>query len=469
MLLPLLVQAAQLTATVESYNSASLSGNMPNELTVSYLNQGSTKGQVVAGGTATLTIQNWPDATIQGITMYVHSNKASGAANVRVSVCGHSWLAAEGNFNQWPGLNNWSETFQPMTVMSQQIHMEEDSTLTIEITGTTNSVYLQKIEVDYTLTPPVPHTVTLQYPSHGGPRQIILMENKAHDGVILPSVPSQDSVLSDGGYTWYWYGWSEQTAEGESTPPLCWQTGDWYGPENDTTLYAIYTNQPQRTIIPTTQYVDGEYALMLVIDVVDVDDTTHFPHLIQGNWSDHKMMLVPQNISQTQSGQWQWTLDLLNDSCRYQIDFEGDSLTIFHVASQTYIGHNQSSGSNQLKPYKWAWQTAADSTILIYGARRKTPDCEYVSCLTLNIDNNTSAYSVAYQEDKYLQDWPYWHLYSVSDMPTSSDARYSSLSNYVALTEIPVSPSPTVKILDHQGRIILYNHHLPFTILGTPL
>ena len=67
--------AEEMTATITAYNAVEMSGDVPQDLWATFQNENHSKGQVTEGKTAVLTIGAWPNCTITGVTVYLHSNK----------------------------------------------------------------------------------------------------------------------------------------------------------------------------------------------------------------------------------------------------------------------------------------------------------------------------------------------------------------------------------------------------------
>jgi len=453
LLLSGMVQAASVTATIESYKSASLSGDVPQTMTVSFVNNGGTKGQVGADGSATLTLSNWPDATMQSITLYMHSNQSSGAATVSLSVNDSAWQVAKGAYSLWPGTGGYSKEDLPISAMKRATHISRGSSLKLQINGTANSVFLQKMVVEYTLTPPVPHTVTLQYPSNGGAKQMQLTEPEAEAGVELPSVPTQDSVLTDQGEIWYWVGWSEQSVSMQSTMPLCWQSGDWYGPDDDVTLYALYTNSPTQILHQDSSCTSGEYAMAFEFD--------EQLRALSGQWESGQIRLRSVSIEQDADGRLFWQLDTLSAQYRYFLQFVADSVTIQHVATGAWIGYSSKSGAS--RRCKWAWRRATDGSVYFYNQLTPLAD---PYCLTVLVDEPSRSAYAAYQAEPYISNFPYWRLFPTSAVPTQNKAKYSSLPTYVALPTVPVSQTSATKVLDKNGSILIRHQNKMYTVLG---
>ncbi|MCQ2341166.1 MAG: hypothetical protein MJZ48_01740 [Paludibacteraceae bacterium] len=463
LLLSFAVYAENVVATIDSYNSASLSGDVPESLSVSFTNTTGSKGRVSKDQTATLTLSNWPEATIQSVTLYVYSNASAGAATVSLSINDDTRLVAQGNYNQWPGINAYSKDPLPLSALTQTASVADGSSLMVKIEGTVNSVYLQSIAVEYTITPPVSHTVTLCYPANGGARDTIITEPHPGAGIELPSVPQEDSALIDDGMTWYWMGWCEQPVSTQSASPLCWQLGDWYGPEADVTLYALYTNLPMQTIRQDTSFVSGEYALVFVDSISPADKQ---PRALAGNWQSGKIPMVDLPMYQNEAGEWLWVTDYLDDTYRYQLTFSKDSLTIQHVATHSWIGHNKSSGSNTQCP--WAWTRTAEGSILIYNDMSSTTPVE-THCLSFKTDLETGAAYGVYNNDIFRPDYPHWRLYPLASVPTEQDALFSTLPFYVSLPADVTVPNRCKKILDHHGQLRIYSNQKIYNLLGSPI
>jgi len=459
LLLSLVVRAERVTVSIDSYKSASLSGDVPEGLLASFTNNGGTKGQVIANGSATLTVSNWPDATVQSITLYVRSNKTSGAATVSITMKDSMWIVADGIFNQWPGISGYSEDFIPLSALSKMVQIERDGVMTLQINGIKNSVYLQKMVVDYTTTPPVPYTVALQYSTNDGPQQISITETGIGEGVELPSVPEQYAVQYLQEETWYFYGWSKQLISTQPFSPLCWQKGDMYIPDRDITLYAIYTTSPEQTMRQNSSFVSGEYALVFGFYYDGI-------WALANQWKSGPriaMHYVPVEIME--DGQLQWTVDTLAAQYRYSLQFMDDSVTVQNVATKEWIGYVNQTGSNRY--CKWAWRKAKDGGLCLYANSSGTSPNQYY--LTVEYDQVEKYPYATYRKENFDPNFSYWRLFPTKDIPLRQDAKYSSLIAYVALPAISHSvPLPT-KTLDNNGCVIIHYQNKSYNILGNLL
>ena len=96
-------------ATVDSYQSATLSGDIWSaDMKAIYYNDTKNGGRIGADKTATMTISGMPAGTIDGITLWMHSNINSGAGEVELKVGDESTIVATGDYKDWPGREGYA-------------------------------------------------------------------------------------------------------------------------------------------------------------------------------------------------------------------------------------------------------------------------------------------------------------------------------------------------------------------------
>jgi len=464
LLLGLVVKAASFSATIQAWNKASLAGDVTDAMSVSFLSTSKSAGKITAGNTATLTISNLPACTVNAITLYMRSNQSSGAGLVLLTLAQESWLVAQGDFCRWPGISAYSTTALPIAALPYRITVDQNAALTVSMQASTNSIYIDQLVIDYTLTPPSPHVLTLQWLTPQGQWQTHqLTETAPGAGIPLPGIPSQDSTLIHDSHTWYWIGWCRQSFSQQPDVPVYYEPNDWFYLTKDTLLYALYTNSSEQTLTQDTSYTSGEYALAYIVETLPTQK------FLAGAWHTGSIAMQDEYLEKDERGQWTWTVTQLDDSYRYWLDFTADSVSVYHPSSQSWIGHTLSSVSSQYS--LWAWKKAKNGSIIIYQQLTSTgPDSWRASCLSISYDTYQRVFHGVYQTDSFDSQASYWHLFPTTSVPNPSQILYTTFS--------PVSSQPVVrttadpqrkKYLNQQGQIIIQLNNQQFNLLGQPL
>ncbi len=297
----LLIILSLMTFTIQDKHSVATSEDKPLGMQVSYANTGS-KGSVTAGQEATLRLTGLGGITIDQITVYVKSNKSSGAGEFTVQANGQSIAFMDGYYTQWIGHYD-NTTFHPVTLLQ---HPEQGvADLTVSLKGTQNSLHIERYDIQWT--PTEVRTVTLMY----GNRLLAAMKEKqGNAGIILPNVP--DSA------EWKFRGWTEtEFLSTTQTPPL-YPANTQYVPASDCTLWAVFEYRTEeRDTDYATQLTDGEYRYVNSANNIVLSDVPMEGVMASGN------------------------LDLSNDNQVYSISFP-DSATAYisHAATGTPIGYS---------------------------------------------------------------------------------------------------------------------------------
>lgn len=369
------------------------------------------------------------------------------------------WLVASGEFTSWPSISGYSSTQQTMTCLSKEQDIQKGAQLMIYIEGSVNSVYIDQVQVDYTLAPPEKHTLTLQWKKQDGTiasQQI--QEDSIGQGVILPNIDQQDSILYYQDDTWHWIGWCRTPLDQSAVSPNHWQQDDWFMMQDDCTLYALYTNANDITLRPDSSFRSGEYALVYVTAIKQF--------ILAGAWNDGTIPLVESTAITLDHTMPLWTLNHLSDQWRYQLDFSGDSVTIYHPYSKTWIGHSLSKGTNQ--PTRWAWCKTSNGTLCLYGELKPNNDImEFI----IYPANASSTYVATYHSGKFHPENTNWYLFPSTDIPSKNLTAYTTFLNWYAskLVQPANHHNNYRKYIDAQGRIVIHYNNLIFNLLGQPL
>ena len=240
----LLVLLAVMTWTVESKNAVSLSDDstVPYDIEVGY---GCTyqKGDVRANDTATLVLSHLEGITINGIEVYVKSNKSGGAGTFTVTANGQTIGTKTGTFADWFGAYDNTE-YHALSFINRPLN--DVHTLTISLVGIANSLHIEKYVITYAPRPA--YTVTLMRGSSVYGTQT---ESQSGAGVMLPKLLDVDD--------WHHVAWTAEPFQTMNTMSSSWiEPGMWH-PTSDCTLWAVYEYQPPVSESIVTDLADGVY------------------------------------------------------------------------------------------------------------------------------------------------------------------------------------------------------------------
>lgn len=292
-----------MTWTVTSNKSVAEGGILPAGVEAAYTNT-YNKGQVRANDTATLSLTHLSGITVERIEVYVKSNKSSGAGVFTVEANGRLLATISGTLAEWVGAYD-NQDFHALTLYNgsqEQVH-----TLTVTLTGTANSLHLDKYVITYQEAPA--YTVTFM----SGTQCVgSLTEETGGAGVVLPAMPDRNE--------WQFVAWTPTPFYTvETLPDRRFYAEDTYYPTADITLWAVYEAAEETKTAYVTDLQPGIY---LYLDTTDQSAITGVP--VNG-----RMEYTYANVYDGN----QYYEILFNDAC--------DSATIQHVATRTYIGFEQ--------------------------------------------------------------------------------------------------------------------------------
>lgn len=300
----LLVLLAVMTWTVESKNAVSLSDDstVPYDIEVGY---GCTyqKGDVRANDTATLVLSHLEGITINGIEVYVKSNKSGGAGTFTVTANGQTIGTKTGTFADWFGAYDNTD-YHALSFINRPL--DNVHTLTISLVGIANSLHIEKYVITYAPRPA--YTVTLM---NGNRVYATMTEEMGFQGVVLPSLPDTAN--------WQFIGWSETEIWSSYEVPELHHSNNKFYPEADCTLWATYqwNSTPEQVYMAVPE--SGNYMYVNTISNV----------AIAGVPNEGALQIQPVNTE--------------NESQWYTIEFNaaGDSATIQHLMTGAYVGYEQ--------------------------------------------------------------------------------------------------------------------------------
>lgn len=320
----LLVLLSVMTFTVESWNSVSVDGDgvLPYNMEVAY-DCSFQKGQVRAGDVATLTLGELGGIVVEQIEVYTRSNKEAGAGTFTVQVNGETVSTKSGTLQNWVGKFD-NVNYHPISLLSSSVSNVQ--TLTIQLTGTVNSLHIEKYVITYGTAPA--HTVTLM---KGDELYGTIKEEEGGQGIILPSLSSPDH--------WQFRGWTKTKYEQEvAEVSTLYPSGTKFYPTEDMTLWAVYEYQSEPHLYET-DLVSGNYIYVNTYDQRAMAGTPY---------SNGTMDVDLADIEDTN----QWYTIVFNTS--------GDSATIDYSATNTPVGF---SGTKLVaKQSKWVVFHEGDKT-----------------------------------------------------------------------------------------------------------
>ena len=333
---------------VESKNSVSRQGTPP-ESCLAYYSCSYQKGTVRANDVATLQLTSLGGITIEGVEVYMRSNKSSGAGVLTLKVNGQTVATKSGMFMEWAGSYD-NENFHAISLLSTAVDGAQEMEIRLE--GTENSLYIEKYVITYT--PVAPRTVTLFY----GARECgQLIEAQGGAGVVLPQVSDTAN--------WYFVGWSDSDFGSDmSKSHTLYLAGERFCPSSDCSLWAVFAWQPLKEEGYMTELLTGTYMY--------VNSTGN--KALSGIPAEGKMAAAD--------------VDNRNLNLHYYVDFtDAQTAYITHVATGTPIGYS----GTQMAATASAWQVyhEGDQTLFYMTYENKT----YV--LWLNIHDSTESTTYA--------------------------------------------------------------------------
>lgn len=301
----LLVILAVMTWTVKDKNNVSLSDDstVPYDIEVSYTNT-YNKGHVRAGDVATLNLTNLGGITVEKISLAMRSTQGAGAGTVTV-VADNTQLA-----NTTVTWQNVSSDVQVFAGQKQNVRA-----LTIIVTGSQNSLYVDAFTITYAPRPA--YTVTLM---NGNRIYTTMTEPSGMHGVVLPGLPDTAQ--------WHFIGWCEMELWSAHTLPQLYPANKKFYPEANCTLWATYQFNDTPEQVYATELESGTY-------------------LYVNREAEIALTGIPQN------GRMEFDiLDASEQNQYYDITFASpDTAFITHHSTGTPIGYSGTSMASTPSPW----------------------------------------------------------------------------------------------------------------------
>ena len=403
MILGLLISILSATYTITSSSSVEESGNIPVGSEATYSRSGTTGrvGQMTAGNSTLLVLDNWGGIEIDSIALEMRSNKTAGAGSLNVSigedvVCkikdadfsDKNW---NGDFSdEWCRISRW---------IGEKVGIGEQ--IKILIQASKNSLYVNSYTIYYTL--PEPEAYTVSFVSGIGLEIPNSTEKSPLSGITLPCI--KDTL------DWTFIGWSESEVLESDSCPRIWQADEVYYPASHCKLWAVYTNERSQEAI--SNYVSGEYALV----------NTFWSRAMVGGIKDGMVSTRDVELSITETSYA--LLDKVTDDMVYAVNFLTDStLTIENIANEEWIGYNEKGLDDSQKV--WHYHILSDQSLCIhqpqgvlfwgFGADAMQ---EYVVVYNAKVDwtlMQADGFRLFDIQNMYFTTWPFGKIDGVEDI-----------------------------------------------------
>ena len=307
----LLILLTLMTFTVKDKNSVTADGQWPYSMEATY-SCSYQKGTVRKDDVATLTVSGLGGLTVEKVDVYVKSNKTAGAGTFTVEVNEQTVATKSGTFKDWTGAYD-NSTYHAICVLNKTC--SEVETLSVTLTGTTNSLHIEKYVISYGTKPS--HSVTLMY---GDEVFATLQEEAGGDGVLMPTAPEVEG--------WWCVGWSKTGCEKPiDVSDLVKQNKTFY-PSEDCTLWAIYTYTAEDEMVYETNLQSGDYLYV----------NTYWMYALTGVPLEGRMSFAP--------------VDIYDPSQVYTFSFQGqDTAYITHANTGTPIGYEGTKMAAKKSPW----------------------------------------------------------------------------------------------------------------------
>ena len=344
----LCILAAVASFVIETKSSISASGDLPEGATAIY-ECTYQKGHLTKGNTATLTLTGWQRACIQRVTLYMRSNKTSGAGSLLMQVGGNTvWKIAESPFNSKTWYGNYIDTFVPISHSFSPSVSSSEGDVQITVSASENSLYIERYEIEWEQAETRPYTVGFVADGYGIAEQA--SEAAVGEGIELPLFPN----ISD----WFFIGWSEVPIVETTSCPRLYMAGSRYFPSFDTRLYAVYTNydSPNLRTTQCTEARSGYYALAFPITKNALNGCV-----------EETMCGVPLTevaLQKNSEGRYERLFGIL-PSMVYSVDFLNDSIAHLWQA-ESGVGIGYKNGKVCAGISDWHYRILADSTFAFY-------------------------------------------------------------------------------------------------------
>ena len=454
LILALPLTAATVTATIDSYHSASLEGDVA-QMDVSFENDNHSGGQLTAGKAAVLTISNMPKCRVKSIVLSMKSNQSSGKGSAYVTVGSETIVIAENKpFSEWQSAG-YSTVYVPVSVSGDWMVLQDES-IVLRVSASENSLYLASMTIAYDLAAPEPYTLTLSYAGASGQtEETQLTESAVSSGIVLP-------MMEDASEDFAFVGWVSHEIPETTIAPTYYREGTLFYPQKNTTLYALYNDGKMLWVEQDTSLTSGEYMLVSTnyLDIESVATSYALKGGVVKASSSKNAVDMEECYVEKVDSLWHLRTKAVQKELRYRLTFEGDSLTLLNLYGEdNWVGYNASTLSSNNRP--WKWSAHKDHSLLFYTPKDETRGYTIFPNI---LEEHMGQYTML----TVTIDYVYWLLFPVASLPEAEPtSRYTTSPNALTAVE-EVSPNALKprKYL-RKGQLVIATPQNEYTILGT--
>lgn len=140
--------------TVSSTTAVTASGVAPNGSTATFKNTyTNNKEQMTKGNSQTYTLSGFNGCVIKSVTLTMKSNSSAGAGtfSLKAGTTTLASISSATTFNKWYDNTSYGSSYRPVhvTLTNDSYEIGANENVVIVLTGTTNSIYCQAVEITY--------------------------------------------------------------------------------------------------------------------------------------------------------------------------------------------------------------------------------------------------------------------------------------------------------------------------------
>ncbi len=418
-MLAFLLTISTITFTPNSKSSVKIDGILPGEAKVLYEQTGNGKnGQTTAGNTTTLTINDLKNVYLEKATLYMHSNKASGAGALHIST-NNSVLyeLADATFQDWTGA--YSSSSVPINYHPQNpiLFAGERNQLMIQIQGSENSLYVDSYVLTFSQVPPQQFSV--HFVTGTSYTVETLLETEMGSGVILPP-------CLDASNDWRFVGWSMTQVRDIITfdeKPAVYASGTTFHPLENTIFYALY-EQGEASVWRAAEMNNTTGYFLLTSPFWKVMAST--PEGTRLRTFSHETIEIEPN---------EWTNPIWDYDIRavFEMNIQPDSILIQHYETKQFIGAPTSiSGSINKNAHPWNYYINGNNQVVIY----KAFGTDTLSLMAYPGTGLEEVEMVFFSVKKNMVNRRANVLFNIYDMPADNTMFYTSCPPITALPSL---------------------------------
>ena len=138
------------TYTVTSTSAVTASGDVPEGSSAIFKNTYSTKDQLTADKSATLTLSGYAETVIKSVVLSMHSNTSKGSGSYNIKV-GSNSIAQQSTaaFNQWDYNDSFGTSYRDIDTHATATEVGDNEDITITIEASVSSLFIQSYTITY--------------------------------------------------------------------------------------------------------------------------------------------------------------------------------------------------------------------------------------------------------------------------------------------------------------------------------